>query len=219
MFWNEEKDDTDHSHQSLVVDLQFAIDCPTLPQDHAWALSTAIKSHLPWFESDELSGLHLIHGAASGNGWERPQEPGELLNLPRRTKLCLRLPQNRVAEANKLCQVELNIEWHRLNIKQSKIKPLLETRFLYARYVAQQPSWGEDEFTQWAVEQLHGHGIRFKKMLCGREHKLTTKNTAISTRSLMVADLSHEDAFKLQEVGLGPERSIGCGIFLPQKSF
>jgi CRISPR/Cas system CSM-associated protein Csm4 (group 5 of RAMP superfamily) len=35
----------------------------------------------------------------------------------------------------------------------------------------------------------------------------------------MVAELSYEDAITLQEQGLGPHRTLGCGLFLPQKSF
>ncbi|MES9880712.1 MAG: type I-MYXAN CRISPR-associated protein Cas6/Cmx6 [Sedimenticola sp.] len=41
----------------------------------------------------------------------------------------------------------------------------------------------------------------------------------MTTRSLMVADLSVEDAIHLQEQGIGEGRSMGCGLFIPQKSF
>ena len=33
----------------------------------------------------------------------------------------------------------------------------------------------------------------------------------------MLADLLPEDSVKLQEVGLGPARKLGCGLFMPQK--
>jgi hypothetical protein len=40
---------------------------------------------------------------------------------------------------------------------------------------------------------------------------------AIHTRSLMIADLRKAESVKLQEVGIGKHRLLGCGLFLPQK--
>jgi len=55
-----------------VVDAVFAIECRSLPVDHAWALSAAIQAALPWFADEPQAGLHTVHGAASGAGWMRP---------------------------------------------------------------------------------------------------------------------------------------------------
>jgi len=37
------------------------------------------------------------------------------------------------------------------------------------------------------------------------------------TRSLMLADLTVEEAVKLQQQGLGADRKLGCGLFIPHK--
>lgn len=216
MFWQEENENDQDAPQTRVVDLQFSIKCATLPVDHARALSSAIQTELPWFAADQLSGLHLIHGAESGNGWERPED---LLNLSRRTKLCLRVPVERIGDANRLCERQLDIAGHTLEVLQSKIRPLAKTHILYARYVTQPADWSEEHFTEWAVTQLQDRRIKFKKLLCGKAHQLNIGDSQLDTRSLMIADLPYEDAFLLQEEGLGPNRSIGCGIFVPQKSF
>jgi hypothetical protein len=39
----------------------------------------------------------------------------------------------------------------------------------------------------------------------------------VATRSVMVADISQEEALLLQQKGLGPHRIYGCGLFIPQK--
>ena len=60
-------------------------------------------------------------------------------------------------------------------------------------------------------------GIRPRKMLCGIERLIRTPDGLLRTRSLMVADLSPDESVALQAEGLGPERALGCGLFLPHK--
>ena len=57
-----------------IVDAVFAIECRSLPVDHAYALSTAIQEALPWFADEPQAALHTVHGAASGAGWQRPEQ-------------------------------------------------------------------------------------------------------------------------------------------------
>jgi len=39
----------------------------------------------------------------------------------------------------------------------------------------------------------------------------------VATRSVMVADISKEEALLLQQKGLGFQQIYGCGLFIPQK--
>lgn len=200
-----------------MVDLLFSIDCPTLPVDHARELSDQLKERLPWFEQD--AGLHLIHGAESGNGWERPQGPEDLLYLPRRTKLALRLPRHRIADATALSGQSLQVSGHRMQIGSSKQRLLSLTTILYSRYVVDQAVDDEDAFLAQAVAELKALGLRFKKVLAGKRCALAASTGSVATRSLLVADLSYEDAVILQCEGLGPMRAMGCGLFVPHKNF
>ena len=69
-FWQEERgDDLPPAVADDVVDLVFAVRGRTLPSDHAWALAGAVAQALPWFANEADAGLHLVHAAASGNGW------------------------------------------------------------------------------------------------------------------------------------------------------
>ncbi|MCP4995546.1 MAG: hypothetical protein GY934_17485, partial [Gammaproteobacteria bacterium] len=194
MYWQQETDLEQFTVPTNVVDLAFSIQCPALPVDHAWVLSKEICLRLPWISDEPLAGLHNIHVADSGNGWERPQGAEELLYPSRRTKLILRLPSSRVKDATQLCGSVLEIAGHQLQIGKAKSRPLSITPILYARYVVTRRVWDESEFTDWVVNELKRRELRFKKVLSGMSHELMTAEDPIHTRSLMVADMPYEDA-------------------------
>ena len=77
-----------------IVDVSFAIKCPTIPLDHAHALSAELLEALPWLREERGAGVHLIHGAASGNGWFRPEDAE--IGSDRYDLLCFRANQGRM---------------------------------------------------------------------------------------------------------------------------
>lgn len=218
MFWQDEIDEERFVVPDNVLDLVFKIKCPTLPIDHAWALSQAIQQALTWFADEPNAGLHLIYGADSGNGWERPSGNDELLYLSRRTPLVLRLPSTRIEEAAVLTGQTIDVAGHTLEIGKSHTRLLSMTTTLYCRHVITQESQTEDEFLQQSVDQLHDLKLRFKKVLCGKGERFETPEGVLLSKSLMVAGLPLDDAVNLQEEGLGPLRSRGFGLFMPHKT-
>ncbi|MDJ0807486.1 MAG: type I-MYXAN CRISPR-associated protein Cas6/Cmx6 [Gammaproteobacteria bacterium] len=218
MFWQEETDEAQFVVPDDVVDLLFKIKCATLPVDHAWPLSEAILSELPWFSEESLAGLHLIYGADSGNGWERPQAGDDLLYLSRRTRLILRLPQHRVEDARTLTGKTLDIQGNRLEVGEAHTRNLATSTTLYCRHLVTDTEMHEDEFMGIAVEALREMQIRFKKILCGKSGNFATPEGDLPTQSLMVSGLPLEDAITLQQHGLGPHRNRGFGLFVPHKT-
>jgi CRISPR-associated protein Cas6 len=218
MFWQEEVDEQQFVVPDEVVDLLFKIKCNTLPVDHAWALSEAIQAELPWFADEPLAGLHLIYGADSGNGWERPQGGEDLLYLSRRTRLVLRLPKHRVEDAQALSGKTLKIQDNPLEVGDGYTRNLAVTTTLYCRHLVTDTEMAEDEFMSLAVDTLKGMNIRFKKVLCGKSRSFTTPDGELPSQSLMVAGLPLDDAITLQQQGLGPHRNRGFGLFVPHKT-
>jgi CRISPR-associated protein Cas6 len=218
MYWQEEVNEDHYVVPDTVVDLIFKIKCRTLPVDHAWPLSEAIHGALPWFADTPQTGLHLIYGADSGNGWERPSEGEETLYLSRRTPLILRLPRDRVEDAMQLNGMTLDIDGNSLEIGESHTRLLGMTTTLYSRHVLSEVEQDEDAFVQQAVEILRTLNLRFKKVLCGMGTSFASPEGPLVTRSLMVAGLSLDDAVTLQEQGIGPMRSRGFGLFVPHKT-
>jgi CRISPR-associated protein Cas6 len=201
-----------------VVDLAFVIKCPTLPIDHAYALSTQLQQALPWLRDEALAGVHLIHGAASGNGWFRPDDTTqELLHLSRRTRMRLRLPQHRLDDARALTGKILDIDGHPLEFGKSEVHKLSALSTLFARYVIMQEGTDETHFLEGVRRALHDMGIECRKMLCGITHTHAFPEGPLHTRSLMVADLEPEQSVRLQQLGLGEGRKRGCGLFIPHK--
>lgn len=218
MFWQEEVDEEHFVVSDGVVDLLFKIKCNTLPVDHAWPLSEAILAELPWFADEPRAGLHLIYGADSGNGWERPQGGDDLLYLSRRTRLILRLPKHRVEDAATLTGKTLHIQDNPLEIGDSHTRNLATTTTLYCRHLITDTEMQEEEFLSLAVAALRDMNIRFKKILCGKSRAFAAPDGDLPTQSLMVAGLPLEDAITLQQHGLGPHRKRGFGLFVPHKT-
>jgi len=219
MYWNDDKDKTpEFVIPDDVVDLAYKIGCPTIPLDHAHSLSSALLEALPWLAEEESAGIHLIHGAASGNGWMRPEDTeNELLHLSKRTRMRLRIPSRRLQEAQALSGQTLDIEGHPLEVGRSDVFLLSSLPTLFSRYVITREGLDESEFLEEVARQLQALDIPCRKMLGGITHTLNFSDGQVFTRSLMVADLEPEQSVRLQQFGLGEGRTRGCGLFLPHK--
>ncbi len=220
MFWQEDEDKTlPYTAPDDVLDISFAIQCKRLPLDHAWVLSQAIQTALPWFNHEPLAGIHTIHVAESGNGWERPDDADNQWLLPsRRTRLTLRIPKHRLAATQQLTGQVLMLVDSPLVVGEGKTKPFTNASVLFARYVLSAADETEPDFLQrMAIEIKQVADFKIKKMLCGKTYTLYTPQTQLHTRHLMLADLDNETSIRLQQVGLGQGRQLGCGLFLPHK--
>ena len=219
MYWNEDKEkQPEFVVPDDVVDLAFKFSGPTLPLDHAHALSTELLSALPWLAEEVHAGVHLIHGAASGNGWYRPEDPStELLHLSRRSRMRLRVPSHRLDDARELTGSALDVAGHAIEVGEATVYKLSSLSTLFARYVITDAAVDEGEFLQQAAAQLQDLDISARKMLGGIAHSMQFPDGPVHTRSLMVAELEPEQSVRLQQIGLGPGRTFGCGLFLPHK--
>jgi CRISPR-associated protein Cas6 len=202
-----------------VVDLCFKINCKQIPTMHAWELSQAMFQALPWLEQDAEVGIHQIHGATTGNGWERPPD-GELMHLSRRAKMNLRVPKDKIEDAKSLTGQTLDIAGCSVEVGEATVKLLSPIQTIFSRYIIVPEGVSEDDenaFVEWLVEELKQRDIAVRKMLCGIGHSITTPEAEHATRSVMIADLDKPTSLKLQEKGVGEGRHLGCGIFLPHK--
>jgi len=213
MFWQEDEDSDDIAINDDVVDVLFSVRAKTLPVDHGYELSQAIAQHLPWLHSEPTAGMHTIHVAASANGWVRPED---VLYPSRRTKFTLRVPKHRIEETMQLNGVELDVQGHLLTLDNATTRLLSDITILFSRYVVSE-SEDEQQFVDFIVASLQALGIKPKKLLCGMETPLHHKDGELRTRSLLLADLTLEESIKLQTLGIGSHRYMGCGLFIPHK--
>jgi len=150
----------------------------------------------------------------------RPNDDEEnaLLYPSRRTKMTLRIPSEQLKATEELCGVTLDIDGHSLLIGSAKKKIFTNTSVISSRYVLGDPNESEDDFLAKAALELENNiNFKVKKMLCGKTHSIKTPNGILTTRSLMIADLDSDTSIKIQQLGLGNRRELGCGLFLPHK--
>lgn len=217
MFWQENIVPLPTQTPINVSDLAFTLQCKCLPLDHAYSLSQALQTALPWLTEESQAGVHLIHGAESGNGWERPCDKDELLYLSRRTKLTLRLPQHRFAEAQALEGQTLPVGDYTLQLGKATPKALQAFPVVFARHVLSDAEQSEADFLQQVVNEAQSIGVVCRKVLCGKTTTLRTPTGDLSTRSVMLADLTSNDSLLLQQQGLGQGKLMGCGLLVPHK--
>lgn len=218
MLWQDDKVDTPYKILDDVIDLSFSIDCTTVPVDNAYALSSAIIEILPWFSSEPETGLHILHGGASINGWQRPESADANLLLSKRSKLRLRLPKRRVDDAKRLCGKLLDVSGHTVKVGKSKTLLLGNTDTLFSRHIVSAAEEDETTFTKRMLHELRNMGIGLTKILSGRDHTLAGPDGSINTKSLLVSGMTAQDAVALQISGIGPGRSMGFGLFIASKS-
>ncbi|XXK28038.1 type I-MYXAN CRISPR-associated protein Cas6/Cmx6 [Arenicellales bacterium nBUS_45] len=217
-YWTESELEKAKPVKPVVVDVVFKIRGRQVAADHAFALSKALTNKLPWLGTEREVGVHLIHGAQSANGWCKPDDSG-VIELSGRTRLIIRVPHTRLEDAKALIGASLNLDEHKIEILGAKPRPLSVNSTVFAHHVRSPDGTNsEPAFLASAAHWLEDLGITPKKMLCGGMRHLNMNQSVISTRSLLIAELNPTESIAVQTHGLGPDRLLGCGVFVPSKS-
>ena len=192
---------------SDAVDIAFQLEGKNLGGDYSFALMREIACRLPWIESEPEVGIHPLRAART--------DAGALL-LPRRAKLVLRLPRRRVQESLALCGQDLSVGGHGLKVGAAKVRRLLPYGTLYAHIVTAAND-DEQAFMNDIASSLRALRISCE-LVCGKRHILRARTQEIVGYSLMLYGLGLEHSIRVQRVGLGDNRMLGCGIFVGHKS-
>ena len=214
--WQEDTKKRTVVDHSEMVDLSFSVDCKELPYDHAYELSSELINLIPEIKNDNRNAIQTLHGPMSGNGWVRAD--GENIFLSKRAKLCLRVRKDHADKIRVIEGKKIKLFGNELSIGKSKIKSFLVVRDLFCRFVSCNEDLPEENFLEEVQTELRAYKVNINKALCGQSKRISFGNKTLYTRSLMIADLTKEEAVILQEEGVGKHRLYGCGIFLPHKS-
>jgi len=218
MFWNDDKKTEEFEIPDDIVDVFFNIKCKCLPLEHMKALSESLYDALPWLEHETVAGILPIAGSESGNGWVRSSDPNELIYLSRRQKMMMRLPKEYLSSVETLIGKTINVAGYDVEIGKSSIKKLSDLPTAFCRSIMVNEQIDENDFLQWAFDELKTLDITVKKMMAGKERVIQLADGQERIlRSLMVAELKQAESIRLQQQGLGDGRHLGCGIFMPQK--
>lgn len=190
-----------------MIDLAFAVHGKVLLRDHAHALQQALCAQLPWLAQDPLAGIHavkLVPGSET------------LALLSARTRLLLRVSTRRLDELRALEGRELNVAGSVLRLGGCQARQLLPLATLYASRVASD-SADELVFMAGIEEELARLEIGGQR-ICGKRRHMAVGVGSTHVFSLMLHALSPQQSLRLQQLGLGAHRLLGCGIFVPHKS-
>jgi CRISPR-associated protein Cas6 len=190
-----------------AVDVAFAVQCAGLPRDHAASLAAALCERLPWLAQEPLAGIHpirVVHGL------------GDLALLSQRTRLLLRVPVSRVQDLQALDAAELDVQGQALRLASPQVREFVAHGTLYAHRVAAD-SVDESAFMAGVTRALALLDIAAEPV-CGKHQVFGVHGAAQDVFSLMLHGLNPGQSLRLQQQGLGPQRLLGCGIFVPHKS-
>ena len=188
-----------------MIDLAFVLPGGALPREHRRSLAAAVEQVLPWMTGEPGAGTHRLNVAAGA---------GADALLSRHTRLTLRVPRSRVADASTLVGAELMVAGRRLRVGAMQARELLPHGTLYAHLVAADAEH-ELDFLRAAQVELEALGVPCRT-ICGR-HQVTEAGE-LQGWSLMLDGLSVPAALRVLDAGLGRHRRLGCGLFVPHKS-
>ncbi len=196
-----------------MVDLQFSLQGRSVPRDYADALWQAIRAALPWLDSETQAGVHPLYGLSPG---------GEEWYLSRRSHLNLRLPRERVADAQALVGARLDLAGLSIEVGKVTEKAIAHTPVLYSKFVTLDSAADglpdEAQFFAACLEELGKLELKPHSVLCGKRQSARATHGTLHGFSLMVTGLDEAATLRLMKHGLGVERKRGCGIFIPHKS-
>ncbi len=187
-----------------MIDLVFEISGGTLPAAYPYALWDELVRLVPQLGENDQVGVIPLRAAVSNEG----------MLLPKRAKLVLRLPHALTEAASSLAQKQVQVAGSSIQLGSYKERHISHYPTLHAHLV----TGADDElsFVNEVGSALAGMGVE-AKLICGQRLALTNGERTIKGYSLVLHDLSPEDSLRVQYSGLGRERRLGCGIFVPYK--
>jgi CRISPR-associated protein Cas6 len=190
-----------------MVDVVFDAAGKTLPAEHAFGLWRATVRWLPWLEGEARAGIHRLRTAPTGYG---------VVLLARRAKLALRVPERRLGDTLALSGKTLDVDGSVLAIGAGVARPLQPWTTLHAQQVAA-GAGGEAAFQDEVAAWLQSRDVACQ-FITGRRQTLTAGAREISGFSVVLHGLTPAGSLRMQAEGMGSDRALGCGIFVPYKS-
>ena len=190
-----------------VIDVVFAIAGTSVPVEYAFALVGAVANWLPWLETEAGAGIHRLRTAPTGYG---------AALLANRAKLALRVPRDRLADALMLSGRTLHVGGSDLVVGAGVARPLQPWATLHSAHVA---AGGADEamFQEDVAQWLSARGVACE-FITGRGRTVTAGEREIRGFSVVLHGLRPAASLRMQCEGMGTDRALGCGIFVPHKS-
>ena len=193
--------------EAAYVDVVFEIAGASVPAEHAWPLWRALVERLPWLEREVGVGVHPLRTAPTGYG---------VALLARRARLVLRVRRDLVEPTLALAGSTLDVAGSALAVGAGGARPLHAWATLHARQVAT-GAGDAAAFQDDVTRQLAAMSIDCE-CISGRRRSFVAGGREIVGYSLVLHGVRPTDSLRVQSEGIGADRALGCGIFVPHKS-
>lgn len=197
-----------------LVQLCFPVSGKNLPADHNYELYASISRKCPDLHGLDSLSIDTIPGT--------PDKKGKI-EVGRYSRLLLRCPVEQVPQALSLAGQTLNIGGHDLNIKHPVLQNIEPFDMLRSRIVVIKGYLEPMPFLDAVDRQMQALGIHGLVGIPANERgepkrlTLKVKKHTVVGFSVVVRELSAEDSIRLQEIGLGGKRRMGCGVFVSEQ--
>ena len=186
------------------VDLAFRLTGSKVPVDHGYALYSAISRIVPEIHEARNVGVHPIRGTYGGNG--------ELM-VRDSSRLVVTMDSEQIGQFLKLAGKKLEIDSYSFRVGVPEVRLLLPRAGLYSRLVTIRGFMEPDVFLDAAKRQLEKIEVQADVQI-GERRTFRVKDKQVVGFELAAAGLNAEDSLRLQEIGIGGRRHMGCGIFV-----
>jgi CRISPR-associated protein Cas6 len=188
-----------------VVDFSFEIKGQSLPGDYPAGLDAALLDLLPWAGNDPFFGIHPVNAPLTDAGYM----------LSRRSRLQLRAFESRASELERLTGQVLNFGDATVSIGTVTHRPVKPFATLRAQMVVNSFA-DEVAFIDDIGMQLEVLAIK-AGVICGKAASVRSPSGRLEGFAVVVHDLSPGHSLRLQTIGLGGARRLGCGLFVHHK--
>jgi CRISPR-associated protein Cas6 len=187
--------------------MAFTVSGRRLPRDHSAALWGALANALPWLEDEAELAIFPVRAATVSGG---------SLVINRRSRLVLRLREERVRDALELCGRTIEVGGESLVIGKAMTRALIPHGTIYAHRVAARDD-DEAAFARQVAEELDAFAVR-GDFITGKRSSAHGPSGDVTGFSVMLTALRPPESTRLQVAGLGPHRKLGFGVFVPHRS-
>lgn len=200
--------------RELFVELSFPIYGKVIPADHNYALFAALVRIAPEVRDQPHLGILSIPGYGD--------KQGKIL-LTEQSCMRIRVEISQIPLVYRFAGKQLQLGNHNVQVGIPEVCTLQHATKLRARIVTIKGFTEPQPFAAAAQRQLERLGINGSVSIsrnCNGEFLRKTikiQRFTVVGFTTEVTNLSNEDSIKLQQLGMGGKRHMGCGFFLPRK--
>ena len=196
------------------IEVKFKVIGKRLPADHGYQLYSALSR----FDKK----IHEMKDIAIG-GISGIPDSARNLHLNNASKLRIRLDHSDLPAIIGLAGKEFQIGSEKIRLGLPVVGMLKPHRHLYSRLVTIKGFQEDDEFLASLQKQLDVLQIKQAPLLfqhkSGDKNKNIRKTLRIKDKEIvgfpvLIANLNPDESLRLQQVGLGGRRKMGCGTFV-----